>query len=168
MEVFGINLIDVVLWISAFALIVVGFAGTIVPALPGLPMIAAASWLIAIVDDYQRIGGWTIAWLAFLAVVGTLVDSVAQTAGAQKAGATKGGIIGSLIGSLLGMFFGLAGIFLFPFIGAVIGELIVMRDVKFAGRVGVATWIGIIAGTALKISLAFTMVLWMFFVYFFG
>jgi len=33
-----------------------------------------------------------------------------------------------------------------------------MRDLRRAGRVGVATWIGLAVGTAVKVAIAFTMV----------
>ena len=36
-------------WFGAIVLIVLGFAGTIVPAIPGLPMIAAGGWLIGLI-----------------------------------------------------------------------------------------------------------------------
>lgn len=152
-------------WLSAFVLIALGFAGTIVPAIPGLPMIAGGAWLIGWADNYDKVGWKTILFLAVLAVIGVIVDSVAQTAGAQKAGASKAGIIGSLVGTVLGMFMGLFGLLFMPLIGAAIGEFWARRDLIHAGRVGVATWIGMIVGTAVKVALAFAMTGILFFVY---
>lgn len=152
-------------WLGAFVLIALGFAGTIVPAIPGLPMIAGGAWLIGWADNYDKVGWKTILFLAVLAVIGVIVDSVAQTAGAQKAGASKAGIIGSLVGTVLGMFMGLFGLLFMPLIGAAIGEFWTKRDLIHAGRVGVATWIGMIVGTAVKVALAFAMTGILFFVY---
>ena len=152
-------------WLGAFVLIALGFAGTIVPAIPGLPMIAGGAWLIGWADNYDKVGWKTILFLAVLAVIGVIVDSVAQTAGAQKAGASKAGIIGSLVGTVLGMFMGLFGLLFMPLIGAAIGEFWAKRDLIHAGRVGVATWIGMIVGTAVKVALAFAMTGILFFVY---
>ena len=87
-------------WFGAIVLIVLGFAGTIVPAIPGLPMIAAGGWLIGWADHYEKVGFWTIAVLIVLAVIGVVVDSVAQTAGAQRACASKAGIVGSIVGTV--------------------------------------------------------------------
>ena len=154
-----------VCWLGAFVLIALGFAGTIVPAIPGLPMIAGGAWLIGWADNYDKVGWKTILFLAVLAVIGVIVDSVAQTAGAQKAGASKAGIIGSLVGTVLGMFMGLFGLLFMPLIGAAIGEFWAKRDLIHAGRVGVATWIGMIVGTAVKVALAFAMTGILFFVY---
>ena len=41
--------------------------------------------------------------------------------------------------------------------GAVIGELSVHGQWDAAGRVGVATWVGLIFGTLTKIAIAFSM-----------
>lgn len=146
-----------VVWIAALALIAAGFAGTIVPAIPGLPMIAAAGWLIAWNGGYAEVSGWTVVLLVVLAVIGVVVDTVAQTAGAQRAGASKAGIIGSVVGTAAGMFMGLFGLLFMPLIGAAIGEFWAKRNLMHAGRVGIATWIGMVAGTAVKVALAFTM-----------
>ena len=148
----------VICWLSAVSLIIAGLAGTVIPAIPGLPLIAAGGALI----------GWgTIATLAVLAIIGVIVDTVAQTAGAQKAGASSYGIWGSVIGTFVGVFMGgLVGIFIMPLVGAFIGEFWAKRDYLHAGRVGVATWIGIVVGTAVKIALAFTMLGLMIVMYF--
>ena len=90
-------------------------------------------------------------------MIGVVVDSVAQTAGAQRAGASKAGIIGSLVGTVAGMFLGVFGLLFMPLIGAALGEFWAKRNLIHAGRVGVATWIGMIVGTAVKIALAFAM-----------
>lgn len=160
---------NVALWFGAIALIVAGFAGTIVPAIPGLPMIAVAAWLIALTDNYETVGWGTIGFLSVLAIIGIVVDSLAQTVGAQKAGASKEGIIGSVIGTFVGMFMGgLIGLLVMPLVGAAIGEFYAKRDLIHAGKVGVATWIGMIVGTVIKIALACTMTGTLFFVYFVG
>ena len=151
-------------WFGAIVLIVLGFAGTIVPAIPGLPMIAAGG-LIGWADHYEKVGFWTIAVLIVLAVIGVVVDSVAQTAGAQRAGASKAGIVGSIVGTVVGIPMGLFGIFVMPLVGAAVGEFWAKRDLMHAGRVGVATWVGMIVGTAVKVALAFTMTGYLFFIY---
>ena len=69
----------------AFLLILVGLAGTIIPALPGIPMIFAGGWLIAYMEDYQYFGWGTLIALGVLTVISIIIDWVSQTLGAQKA-----------------------------------------------------------------------------------
>ena len=63
-------------WLSAFVLIALGFAGTVVPAIPGLPMIAGGAWLIGCAGDYEKVGWKTILFLAVLAAIGVAIDTV--------------------------------------------------------------------------------------------
>lgn len=142
----------------AILLILVGLADTIIPALPGIPMIFAGAWLIAYMEDYMYFGWGTLIALGVLTVISIIIDWVSQTMGAQKAGATKMGLTGALLGTIIGIPFGLVGIFLFPVIGAFVGEMIGHRDMRKAGKVSWATWIGMIAGIAAKLAIAFVMI----------
>jgi hypothetical protein len=67
-------------------------------------------------------------------------------------------VFGAAAGAIIGIFFGLAGVLLGPFIGAVIGELSVRRDLGAAGRAGIGATIGLVLGTAAKLALGFTMI----------
>ena len=55
---------------------------------------------------------------------------------------------------------GLAALFLWwmPLVGAAIGEYLARRDERNALRVGIATWLGILAGLLAKVALAFAMI----------
>lgn len=146
------------LWIAAVLLIIVGVAGTILPALPGIPLIFGGVLLAAWIDDFQRIGTWTLVVLAVLAVFGVAVDYVAAALSAQRVGASRQGIIGAALGTLAGIFTGLWGLVFMPLLGAAIGEFLAHRDALRAGKVGAATWFGLLVGTAVKIAVAFTMI----------
>lgn len=148
----------VVLWILAIALMVVGALGVVLPALPGVPLMFAGMVLAASIDDFQRIGWITLTILGFLTVIAFIVDFAASAVGAKRVGASSRAVWGAALGTLVGLFFSLPGLVLGPFIGAVIGELTVHGKVDRAGRVGVATWLGLIFGTLFKLAVAFSMV----------
>src|SRR5215468_2298265 len=97
------------LWVLAVVLIVIGVAGTVLPAIPGIPLIFGGILLAAWIDDFQRIPGWVVGVLAVLAVIGFAVDYVAAAASARRIGASRQGIIGAAIGTLVGIFTGLWG-----------------------------------------------------------
>jgi uncharacterized protein YqgC (DUF456 family) len=58
---------------------------------------------------------------------------------------------------LAGFFFGLPGVLLGPFLGAVAGELSAGGRLDRATHVGIGTWIGLLFGTLAKLALCFTM-----------
>ena len=146
------------LWVVAVLLIVVGVAGTVLPALPGVPLIFGGVLLAAWIGDFQRISVFTIVVLAILAVLGIVIDYVAAAISAKRAGASRQGIIGAAIGTVAGVFTGLWGLLFMPLMGAAIGEFMAHKDAFRAGKVGAATWFGLLVGTAIKLAIAFTMV----------
>ena len=147
-----------VLWIVVVVLVLAGLAGTVLPALPGIPLIFGGVLLAAWIEDFQRIPGWVIGVLAVLAVIGVAVDYVAAALSARRVGASRQGIIGAALGTVAGVVTGLWGLIFMPLVGAAIGEFIAHRDALRAGKVGLATWFGLLVGTAVKIAVAFTMI----------
>ena len=147
------------LWyILAAVLILAGLAGTILPALPGLPLMFAGMFLAAWADGFREIGGWTLGLLAIFTLVSIGVDVAATALGAKRVGASRLAMLGAAIGTLVGgIVFSLPGLIIGPFIGAVAGELIRGKQLHQASRVGVGTWVGLAIGTALKLALAFAM-----------
>ncbi len=134
-----------------------GFAGLLLPALPGAPLLFLGLVLIAWAEDFAYVGGWTLGALATLAALTYLIDVVAGLLGAKRFGASPRAMIGAGIGGLIGLFFGLVGVVLGPLIGACIGQLTTVPDLLAAGRAGVGAAIGLVFGAALKIAVAFTM-----------
>lgn len=149
---------EYLMYLAALALIAAGVAGTVIPAIPGLPLIFAGGWLIAWASGWELIGVITVVVLALLAAVGIGVDTLAQILGAKKAGASRAGLWGAVIGTLLGLATGVFGIVFFPLVGAVAGEIFAGKTLLDAGKIGIATWIGMAVGLGVKIALAFTMV----------
>ena len=142
----------------AGALILIGLAGTILPALPGLPLMFAGMLLAAWVDDFSRISGWTIALLGVLMLLSVVVDLLATLLGAKRVGASRKSMAGAAVGTFAGLFFGFPGLLLGPFVGAVAGEMLDGREWRQASKVGFGTWLGLAIAAALKLALAFTMV----------
>lgn len=148
---------ETALWIVAVILMVVGALGIVLPALPGVPLIYAGMVLAASADDFQRIGWITLTVLGLLTVIAFIVDFAASAMGAKRVGASARAVWGAVIGTFVGLFFGIPGLILGPFIGAVIGEITVHGKFGTAGRVGLATWIGLLFGTLFKLAIAFSM-----------
>ena len=146
------------LWYAAAALLVlIGLAGTILPALPGVPLVFAGMWLAAWVADYSQIGIGTLVLLGVLAGLAVFLDFLAGVLGAQRIAASRAALWGAMIGTAVGLLFGLPGLLLGPFVGALIGEISSGGTIRRSAHVGIATWIGLLFGTLAKIALSFTM-----------
>lgn len=146
------------LWILSIVLMLVGAAGIVLPALPGVPLMFAGMVLAASIDDFTSIGWITITVLGLLTVIAFVVDFVASALGAKRVGASARAVWGAILGTIIGLFFGIPGLVLGPFVGAVIGELTVHGKLATAGRVGFATWMGLLFGTLFKLAIAFSMI----------
>ena len=145
------------LWICAIILILIGLAGLVLPALPGIPIMFLGFLTAAWIDNFQKIGWITLTILGILTLFSFGVDFLMTSIGAKKMGASRLAITGAIIGVLVGFFLGITGIILGPFIGAMVGEYISKHDLLKAGKVGFGTWLGIVLGIAVKLGLAFTM-----------
>ena len=77
----------ILLWALAGLLVVVGLAGTILPALPGVPFVFMGLLIIAWIGDFQRIAWPTLTLLALLTALAVAADLVAAIFGAKRAGA---------------------------------------------------------------------------------
>jgi uncharacterized protein YqgC (DUF456 family) len=149
---------DIALYALAIALILGGLIGTVLPTLPGIPMIFGGLWLAAALDDYQHLGvSWLIV-LGVLAAFGVAMDFIAASLGAKRVGASSMAIWGASIGTFIGMFFGIPGLILGPFVGALAGELISSKSVLRSAHVGIGTWLGLLFGTLVKLVLSVVMV----------
>ncbi len=150
--------LNIVWWTLAVLLVLGGLAGTILPAMPGVPMIFAGLLLAAWITGFEPAGAGTIAVLGALTALAWLIDFLAAAMGAQRLGASPRAFWGAMFGAIAGMFFGIAGIILGPFVGAVVAELSGGRSMSDAGKAGVGAWIGTVIGAAAKLAIAFTMV----------
>jgi uncharacterized protein YqgC (DUF456 family) len=145
------------LLIGAIVLVLIGLAGSVLPALPGVPLVFAGLLMAAWAGDFQRVGWVTLTLLGLLTVASFVIDLAATVLGARRVGATKLAIVGAAVGTFAGVFFGIPGLLVGPFAGAVAGEMLSHGEWRQATRAGVATWIGLLFGTLAKLALVFTM-----------
>jgi uncharacterized protein YqgC (DUF456 family) len=149
-------------YVIAGLLVLVGLAGTILPALPGLPLVFLGMLLAAWAGGFAQVGAGMLVALGVLTLLGVAVDFWAAAVGAKRVGASRQAIIGAVIGTFAGLLFPPVGFVVGPFIGGVVGELILGRRLDHAGvgqatRVGFGTWLGVVFGIALKLMLALAM-----------
>ncbi len=151
-------LVFVVLWL-------VGVVGTFIPVVPAVWIILGGALLAGFLDGFTLLS-WP--WLALVALLGgasAVLDNVASAWGARKYGGSRAAMWGALLGGFAGLFvFPPWGLFAMPLVGAVAGEVLVMRrSVRDGLRSGWGTLVGMLAGIAGKLVLHVlmgTLVIW--------
>jgi hypothetical protein len=149
---------DAAIWIVVAVLLVLGLAGTVVPVLPGTPLIVAGALVHAIAYDWTPITPLRLGVLAALAALGYLLHYVAGALGARHAGGSRWAIAGAIGGGLVGLFLGIPGLLLGPPVGAIAGELLRGRDLPTSVRTGIAAFLGMLAGAVANFAIGVTMV----------
>lgn len=155
-------------WTLSLLCLLVGFAGAILPGLPGLPLMAVGAVLVKVFLP-GTLSWLTLAVFLLTAALGLVLDFLLTAYASRKAGATRPGTVGALVGGLAGLCFALPGLLLGPFIGAFLGELVVSRrPPDEALKAGLGAGLGFLAGTvgkgllALGLLLLFVLDVWVF------
>ena len=160
MEGFAIDTLVVSAWVLAWLLVIIGLAGTLLPALPGTPIMLAGMALMAWLNGFARIGYGTLLGLTALTLLAQFLDFIATAEGARRFGAGRGAILGATLGLLVGLFFGIPGMLLGPFLGAVIGHRLGEATLDDSVRAGVGASIGVLVGTVAKVVIGVAMLVW--------
>jgi uncharacterized protein YqgC (DUF456 family) len=148
--------LDIALLIFGFILMLVGILGSFLPVLPGPPV----SWIGLLLLHLTKAvpeNWWFLSVTLIIALVVTIADYIIPAAGTKKFGGTKAGMWGSIIGLLVAIVFpvlGPFGIIIWPFVGALVGELANKSEKDKALKAAFGSFIGFLTGTFLKFLIA--------------
>jgi len=143
---------DIFITIVGLLLMFLGVLGSFLPVLPG-PL---TSWfgLLALHFTMAVPKNWTFLIITLvIAIIILLIDYIIPAIGTKKFGGSKAGMIGTIVGLLVAIFFpilGFFGIIIWPFIGALVGELLNKSDSNIAIKAAFGSLIGFLTGTFLK------------------
>ncbi len=147
---------DVILVFFGFILMIAGIAGSFLPVIPGPPL----SWvglLLLSLTQAVPLSWWFLGTTLIIAIGVVGLDYVIPAMGTKKFGGSKAGMTGSVLGLLVAFIFpilGVFGIIVWPFLGALIGELLNKADKKTAVKAAFGSFIGFLTGTFLKFLIA--------------
>ena len=143
--------------VLALVVMVSGLVGSIIPGIPGTPLILLAAILHRLCFGAAGASNWVLAGLVILALLSFAFDYLASMFGAKKLGATWRGILGAVVGGLIGVFFGFVGIILSPFLGALVFEMVAGREFGPSARAGLGAVLGLLAGALGKLAICLAM-----------
>ena len=152
---------NTVLITLAIILVLAGIAGAFIPGLPGPPLCWVALLLMhfSAAAEYSP---WLLGGFAAAAIVITVLDYVVPAMSTKRFGGSKAGIWGCNIGIVLGIIGlpfgpqGLLGVICWPFVGALVGELLGGKEAKEAFRAAWGAFVGFLTGTGLKLVYGIT------------
>lgn len=141
----------------ALGLMLLGTAGSLLPGIPSTPLVLGAAVLHRLWFGEQGAGWLALAVLVVLTLLSLLLDYLATMYGARKLGATWKGVTGAVLGVMIGVFFGLPGIILGPFLGALVFEWLGGQQLRKAARAGGGAVLGLFAGALGKTACCLAM-----------
>ena len=144
--------------IAVAVLFLLGLAGSVLPFLPGTPLIFAGALLYAFATDFTPIGPGRLLVLGALTVLSFGLHYLAGALGARRSGGSRWAVIGAIVGAVVGAFFGPLGLIFGPFVGAAGFELFHRADIEAGIRTGIGTVIGMLVGVVANFTVAVVMV----------
>ena len=136
----------------------VGLVGSLLPGLPGPPLILLVAVGHRLYFGPSGPGNLVLIFLATITVVALLLDYLASLYGARRLGATWRGVLGAMVGGVIGLFFGPPGMLVGPFLGAAGLELLSGRKPAEAGKAGLGAALGMLAGAVGKLACSAAMI----------
>lgn len=138
---------------------VIGAAGTILPILPGIPLIFGAALFYGWYEGFSVITPNYLIILGILTLLSILFSYLSTVLGARRFGSGKFGSWGAMVGLVLGIFLiPPLGIIIGPFLGAFIGEYITHKDSSQAFQASLGALIGLFSGIVFNLLIALGMV----------
>jgi uncharacterized protein YqgC (DUF456 family) len=141
------------LWIGlGVILLLVGVIGCFIPALPGPPLAYVSLLLLQLTEEKPFSTKFLLIW-ALIVVLVTILDYAIPPYATKKLGGSRNGVVGSTVGIVFGLFiFPPWGIIIFPFLGALVGEVMAGREQKVALKAAFGSFLGFLSGVFLKLA----------------
>jgi uncharacterized protein YqgC (DUF456 family) len=145
--------------------IAVGIAGTVVPFVPGLGLVAGAALAFGVVEGFGLVGGVALGVIVALAVAGSVAGIALPRRAAGGAGASRSSLLVGAVGAVIGFFaVPVVGLPLGGAVGIFVAELARSGERAVAWRTTKATLQGFGAATLVQLAaglaMAVTWVVW--------
>ena len=140
----------------------VGIAGTVVPLVPGLGLVAAAALLYGVLEGFGAVGGIAFGLIVAIGAAGTIAGVVVPKRAAGDAGAPRSSLLLGAIGAVIGFFaLPVVGLPLGGAVGIFLGEAARSGDRAVAWRTTKATLKGFGLATLVQLGAGLAMaVVW--------
>jgi uncharacterized protein YqgC (DUF456 family) len=149
------------LLVVSLVIVGIGLIGTVVPGLPGMPLVLGGVALFTLGTGFAVIGPLQFAAMVALGLVGIALNLFGNLVGARTFGASRAGLVGALAGLAVGLvLLGPFGIVIGPLVGAVAAELLRGRATEEALKSGLGVLVGYFFGALAEALIALIVVGW--------
>lgn len=144
-------MLDSLLIFIAVTLFLVGVVGSILPVLPGAPLSWMGLFLLKFTPSVRPYLSWyAIIGVGLFTLIVFILDNILPIWSTRIMGAGKIVVWGTALGFVVGCWFGLLGIVLAPFLGAMIASIISGAHIKEAINHASGAFVGFFLGIVLK------------------
>ena len=148
-------------WGLTILLFVLSFAGIIYPIIPSVLALWGGFAVYQFLINPIELSVWFWISMAILSVILIAADIIANSYFVKKYGGSKMSETIAAIATIVGSFiFPPFGIILIPFLAVLVTEFIRQKDIKKALKIGCATIIGFLGGSAAKVLIQLLMIAW--------
>lgn len=145
--------LSILMTILGAAVLVIGFVGCVIPAIPGPVLGFLSLILISISGGWTLFQWWLLVILGVLALFATVIDNILPAWASKKSGAGKPGVWGSVIGMVAGSFIMPPfGTIIGAFVGALAGEMLFNRENEKPLKAALGVFKGTMLGILVKIA----------------
>ncbi len=156
-------MLNIIALIIASLFFLIGLVGTLVPIMPGAPIIWLGMLIYGFIAGFENIGPTFLVFQAFLALSVMGVDYLFTAMGSHYFGGTKAAIWGAAGGLLVGLFFFPIGLLIGPFVGATAADLLSRRKTAPAVKSGIGASLGFLSALPIKLAIETVMIIWFIF-----
>lgn len=154
--------------IGALIILFIGACGTLLPMLPGIPLMFIATLVYGFASDFSRMSPEHLWIFGGITVLALIIDWSAGLLGAKFGGASRRSLLFGLMGMVLGLvafppFGAIAGLFIGILVSELAHKRIPEQALKSATSSLIATAGGVIANAVLAIAFLITFVVIVFF-----
>ncbi len=153
-------MIEIIAMIVAALFFLTGLAGTILPVMPGAPVIWLGMIIYGLIAGFDNLGFYFFLGQGALAVAVMAVDYLFTALGSRYFGGSKAALWGAAAGLLIGLFFFPLGLLVGPFLGAALADLLFRGNREQAIQAGFGATVGFLGALPVKLAIEAVMIAW--------
>lgn len=136
-------------------LLLLGIGLTLIPSLPGVPLMFLLTVAFAALGRFETLSGSDLIIFAVIAIITVVIDYSSGIIGAKFGGASKKALIAGMVGLLIGLVvFPPLGAFIGLFVGIFLAEVVQFRDHLRAIKAASYSLAAVLTGALVNMILA--------------